>query len=67
MLLVSTYLTDVGQQLPGNQFLRISRFHLINTQYLQAFERKSRQVVLKNTSEIRLKVTAANIDKIKNI
>lgn len=55
-------MNKVGEMLPESHFFRISRFHIINTNYLQSLERRSHSCILKagNEDQIELKVSKRN-------
>ena len=55
-------MNKVGEMLPEDQFFRISRFNIINTNYLQKLERRTHTCLLKagNDEVIELKVSKRN-------
>ena len=68
MLHASTYLADVEKLLPPSDFIRISRFHLINLNFLSEFDRKNKQLTLSHAENTqKLTVSRMYFDNIKNI
>ncbi len=68
MLHASTYLADVEKLLPQTDFIRISRFHLINLNFLSEFDRKNKQVLLSHAENTeKLTVSRVYFDNFKNI